>query len=123
MESEPDEAEEGRPPRPNSGEPEAEERAGAFRSGTPELGRGGLPFKPIQISDDGLELIEWVSLDCTSAEGPWQADAEIKIDKKSFVIRDSRKTKTFWDAKITSAKRPLRLRVRNIAGDESILTL
>jgi len=78
-------------------------------------------FKPIQISPDGLELIEWVSVDCTNAEGTWQSDAEVKIDKKGFVIRDGQKTKAFWDAKITSAQTPLRLKVRNIAGDESIV--
>jgi adenine-specific DNA-methyltransferase len=57
-------------------------------------------FVPIQISEDGLELIEWISLDCTAADGPWHADAEIK-----------------------SGSKPLRLQIRNIAGDESILTL
>jgi len=79
------------------------------------------PFKPIQISPEGLELIEWVSLDCTNADGAWQSDAEVKIDKKGFVIQDGKKTKSFWDARITSARKPLRLRVRNIAGDESTL--
>ena len=81
------------------------------------------PFKPIQISETGLELIEWLSLDCTNAEGAWNSDAEIKIDKKGLVIRDSQKTKTFWDAKITSKQKPLRLKIRNIAGDESELLL
>ncbi len=57
-------------------------------------------FKPIEISDDGLELIELVSLDCTAKKGQWHADSEIKIDKKGFVIRDGKKTKEFWDAKI-----------------------
>ena len=40
-------------------------------------------FTPIAISDNGLELIEWLSLDCTNTEGPWQSDVELKIDKKS----------------------------------------
>lgn len=80
-------------------------------------------FKPIEISDDGLELIELVSLDCTAKKGQWHADSEIKIDKKGFVIRDGQKTKDFWDAKIQSKKKPLRMKVRNIAGDESILSL
>jgi adenine-specific DNA-methyltransferase len=79
--------------------------------------------KPIQISDNGLELIEWLSLDCTNDEGAWHSDAEIKIDKKGFVIRDGVKSKEFWDAKITSAQKPLRLKIRNIAGDESTLNL
>ncbi|HEY0323588.1 MAG TPA: site-specific DNA-methyltransferase [Pyrinomonadaceae bacterium] len=80
-------------------------------------------FVPIEISSDGLELIELVSLDCTKSEGAWHSDAEIKIDKKGFVIRDGKKTKEFWDAKISSKKNPLRLKVRNIAGDESILPI
>jgi adenine-specific DNA-methyltransferase len=42
------------------------------------------PFKPIQISDEGLELIEWLSLDCTNSEGAWHSDTEIKIDKKGL---------------------------------------
>jgi len=78
-------------------------------------------FKPIDISDDGLELIELVSLDCTANKGQWHADSEIKIDKNGFVIREGKKTKEFWDGKIQSKKKPLRMKVRNIAGDESIL--
>jgi adenine-specific DNA-methyltransferase len=72
-----------------------------------------------------LELIEYLSLDCTNAEenAAWQSDTEIKIDKNSFVIRNGKKTKEFWDGKIVSEKKPLRLKVRNIAGDESIITL
>ena len=85
--------------------------------------RGKTAFKPIQISDNGLELIEWLSLDCTNAEGAWRSDAEIKIDAKGFVAREGKKTKTFWDAKITSPQKPLRLKIRNIAGDESVLSL
>ena len=40
------------------------------------------PFKPIEISDTGLELIEHLSLDCTAAQGEWHSDSEIKIDKR-----------------------------------------
>ena len=80
-------------------------------------------FKPIQISENGLELIEWLSVDCAGAEGAWHSDAEIKIDKKGFVSDKGRKSKAFWDAKIKSAQKPLRLRIRNIAGDDSMLTL
>ncbi len=80
-------------------------------------------FKPLEISDNGLELIEYLSLDCTNADGAWQSDTEIKIDKNSFVIRNGKKTKEDWNGKISSEKKPLRLKVRNIAGDESIITL
>lgn len=78
------------------------------------------PYRPIEISEDGLELIEFLSVDCTSAEGEWHSDSEIKIDKNGFVIVDGNKTKDFWNGKIHSIKTPLRLKIRNICGDETI---
>ena len=78
------------------------------------------PYKPIIISDDGLELIEFVSVDCTSAEGEWHSDSEIKIDKLGYVVRNGAKTKEFWDCRITSDNKPLRIKIRNICGDETI---
>ncbi|MCP1381085.1 DNA methyltransferase [Runella salmonicolor] len=80
-------------------------------------------FKPIEISENGLELIEWVSLDCTNADGAWKSDAEIKIDKLGYMVLNGKKTKVLWDAKIQSAEKPLRLKIRNIAGDESVVLL
>jgi len=84
-----------------------------------ELNAGKKGFKPIEISDEGLELIEFLSLDCTAAAGEWHSDSEIKIDKLGYVIRNGSKTKTFWDGSITSEKKPLRLKIRNICGDET----
>ena len=78
------------------------------------------PFKPIEISDTGLELIEYLSLDCTAGQGEWHSDSEIKIDKNGFVIRNGEKTKDFWDGTIRSEKKPLRLKIRNICGDETV---
>ena len=78
------------------------------------------PFKPIEVSDDGLELIEYLSLDCSNAQGEWYSDSEIKIDKTGYVIRNGKKTKEFWDGTIFSEKRPLRLKIRNICGDETV---
>lgn len=78
-------------------------------------------FKPIEISEDGLELIEWVSADCTASEGPWHSDAEIKIDKNGLVIRDGKKTKAFWDATLPCPKPPKRIKIRSIAGDETLI--
>ena len=77
-------------------------------------------FKPIEISEDGLELIEFLSLDCTAADGEWHSDSEIKIDKLGYVIRNGQKTKTFWDGTIQSEKQPKRLKIRNICGDETV---
>lgn len=76
-------------------------------------------FKPIQISDEGLEMIEYLSLDCESTDGEWHSSSEIKIDKNSFVILNGEKTKDFWDGTIKSEKKPLRLKIRNICGDET----
>lgn len=78
------------------------------------------PYKPIEISEDGLELIEFLSIDCTSKDGEWHSDSEIKIDKNGFVIVNGNKTKDFWDGKIRCEQKPLRLKIRNICGDETV---
>ena len=85
--------------------------------------KNGKKFKPINISENGLELIESVSLDCSNEKGIWISDSEIKIDKNSFTIKDGIKTKEFWNGKIACDKKPLRLKARNICGDESIIIL
>lgn len=84
------------------------------------LNAGKKGFKPIEISDEGLELIEFLSLDCTAAAGEWHSDSEIKIDKLGYVIRNGVKTKNFWGGTITSEQKPLRLKIRNICGDETV---
>lgn len=81
---------------------------------------GKKTYNPILISDDALELIEFLSVDTTSAVGEWHSDSEIKIDKNGFVIINGTKTKEFWDGSIRSAKKPLRLKIRNICGDETV---
>ena len=82
-------------------------------------------FKPIEISDEGLETIEWLSLDCTTADkqAPWHSDAEVKIDRLGYVILNGKKTQEFWDATIKNDQKPLRLKVRNICGDETVYVL
>ena len=77
-------------------------------------------FQPIEISEEGLELIEYLSVDCTAAEGEWHSDSEVKIDKLGYVVCNGVKTKEFWDGTIRSDKRPLRLKIRNICGDETV---
>ncbi len=76
--------------------------------------------KQIEISENGLELVEFLSVDCTADSGEWHSDSEIKIDKNGFVIVNGSKTKNFWDAAIRCEKKPLRLKIRNICGDETI---
>ena len=85
--------------------------------------KGKKAFKPIEISDNGLELIEMMALDCTNTQGVFTSDVELKIDKNSFVILNGVKSKTYWDGSLASDKKPLRLKIRNIAGDETILDL
>ena len=82
-------------------------------------------YKPIALSEEGLETIEALSLDCTAAEkdAVWHSEVEIKIDKLGYVIRDGVKTTDFWDGTISSEKKPLRLKIRNICGDETIYQL
>jgi adenine-specific DNA-methyltransferase len=86
-------------------------------------------FKRIEISESGLELIELISLDCTTVSKDsnsvtiWDSTTEIKIDKYGYVIENGEKTKLFWDGKIKASLKPLRMKIRNIAGDESITVL
>ncbi|MDD6977560.1 MAG: site-specific DNA-methyltransferase [Prevotellaceae bacterium] len=80
-------------------------------------------FNPISISKEGLETIEYLSVDCTATEGEWHSDSEVKIDKLGYVILNGQKTKNFWNAKIYAPKQPLRLKIRNICGDETIFVL
>ena len=83
----------------------------------------GKKAKYIEISDEGLELIEMISLDCTSGEGIWHSDEEIKIDKLGYVIKNGAKTKDLWDGTISFDKKPCRIKVRNIAGDETTISV
>jgi len=80
-------------------------------------------YNPINISEEGLELIEMVSVDCTNKDGKWKSDNEIKIDKLGYLINNGEKTKDYWNGTIESKKEPLRLKVRNISGDETIIEM
>ena len=85
-------------------------------------------FTRIDISDEGLETIEWLSLDCEEADinAPWHSSVEIKIDKAGYVIRNGQKTNSLWDGIIATddnTQKPLRLMVRNICGDETKFVL
>lgn len=82
-------------------------------------------FKAISISDEGLETIEWLSLDCTSddSKAPWHSDTEILIDKLGYVRQNGVDTQHFWDGTISSEEKPLRMKIRNICGDETIFTI
>mgnify|MGYP000917065007 FL=1 len=83
------------------------------------------PFNPITLSEDGLETIEFLSLDCTSADtaSPWHSDSEVLIDRLGYVRKNGKDTKELWNGTIESEKKPLRLKIRNICGDETIYQL
>lgn len=82
-------------------------------------------FVPITISDEGLETVEWISLDCETAEKdkPWHSDVEIKRDRVGLAILNGKKTGEPWDGAIRCDKKPLRMKIRNICGDETVWTL
>ena len=94
-------------------------------NGQAQASAKGKEFKPILISEEGLETIEWLSVDSTAADknAPWHSDAEIKIDRLGYVIENGKKTTRFWDGTIRTDDRPLRLKIRNICGDESVFAI
>lgn len=83
------------------------------------------PFNPITLSEDGLETIEFLSLDCASADtaSPWHSDSEVLIDRLGYVRKNGKDTKELWNGTIESERKPLRLKIRNICGDETIYQL
>ena len=87
--------------------------------------KSGKVLNPITLSEEGLETIEFLSLDCTSSDSSslWHSDSEILIDRLGYVRKNGIDTKTFWNGAITSDDKPLRLKIRNICGDETIYQL
>lgn len=86
------------------------------------------PFTPMMISAEGLECIEWLSLDCTSPEeqDEWHSDVELKIETDSHVRRNNgEKSQDYWDGTIRTLdeRKPFRMKIRNICGDETIFLL
>lgn len=77
-------------------------------------------FHKSNTAKSGLECIEYISLDCKNIA--WESSSE-KIIKNSFIIKNGMKIKEFWNSKITSSKKPLRLKIRNIYCDKSVIEL
>ena len=94
-------------------------------NGQTQASAKGKEFNPILISEEGLETIEWLSVDSTTADknAPWHSDAEIKIDRLGYAIENGKKTTSFWDGSIRTDNPPLRLKIRNICGDETVFTI
>ena len=88
-----------------------------------EANPGKRGFTPIRLSEEGLETLEAVAADCTSATGPFHADRDLRVDKLGRVILDGVKTGEFWDGTLSLPRKPLRLRFRNICGDETVVAV
>ena len=88
-----------------------------------EANPGKRGFTPIRLSEESLETLEAVAADCTSASGPFRADRDLRVDKLGRVILDGVKTGEFWDGTLSLPRKPLRLRFRNICGDESVVAV
>ncbi len=82
-------------------------------------------YSAVELSENELETIEWLSLDCTEADknAVWHSDSEIKIDRYGYAVKNGKKTENRWDACICSGQKPLRLKIRNICGDETVYIL
>lgn len=93
--------------------------------GQAQANNKGHVYKPLTISDEGLETIEWISVDeeTSDVNAPWHSTHEILIDKLGYVTRDGIATNQFWNGFIDSDNKPLRMKIRNICGDETIYTL
>lgn len=81
----------------------------------------------IVLSRRGLECIEWASVDCENAQGDWRSCAEVKVDSKHRVWVNGKKSSSKpalpWNGVVECSQKPLRLRVRNVAGDEFTVAL
>lgn len=92
-------------------------------------------FKPIKISKSGLECIEYIAVDCENDDlsKPFNATVDIYIDDKGLAHYNCLTKKTdakgktvkfdIWDGSIKSVEKPLKLKVRNICGDETIIKI
>ena len=78
---------------------------------------------PAGLSVDGLECIEWLSVDCAAAEGAWTSSAEAKVDVKNRLTVNGVRQPHKWDGSLLCQNQPKRLRVRNVAGDEVTIGL
>lgn len=84
----------------------------------------GKQHTPLQISETGLEIIEFISIDSIAADGPWHSNSEVKIaPKTNYSIINGEKTKNFWDGILRCDSLPLRIKIRNICGDETVWTV
>ena len=88
-----------------------------------EANPGKRGFTPIRLSEEGLETLEAVAADCSSASGPFRADRDLRVDKLGRVVLDGVKSGALWDGTLSLPAKPLRLRFRNICGDETIVAV
>lgn len=48
---------------------------------------------------------------------------EVRIEKTGTVTINGKKTSDYWDGTITSENKPLRLKIRNVCGDETVFVI
>lgn len=85
--------------------------------------KAGTAALPVGLSVDGLECIEWLSVDCVAVEGVWTSSAEAKVDVKNRLTVNGVRQPHRWDGTLLCQNLPKRLRVRNVAGDEVTVDL
>ena len=87
----------------------------------------GRHHTPLTVSDEGLECIEWLAIDCDCADpnAPWHSTTELYIRPQGHVVLNGKATDRLWDGTISTPdeRRPLRMKVRNICGDETTVAL
>ena len=66
-------------------------------------------------------MLEAVFIDCGNGKKKdvFHADVSLKIDKFGYAILNGEKTGKLWDGTIPCPSKPLRIRTRNICGDET----
>ena len=91
----------------------------------PQSGEGAKDYEFIlSFGGDGTLLEgarEAIAVDCTSSNGPFHADRDLRLDKGGHIVQDGVKTDTLWDGTLALPTKPMRIRFRNICGDESII--
>lgn len=70
--------------------------------------RANFAISPLRLEKTACNSsdFEFLSLDCSAAQGEWHSDSEIKNIKTSYVICNCEATKEFWDGAICSEKKP-----------------
>ena len=82
-------------------------------------------WNKLSIFGENIRMVIDMSefLHSNGENAPCHSESEIKIEKDSTITINGRKISDFWDGTIHSDTKPLRMKIRNICGDESIFSL